>query len=145
MNVAGHLSSKLTAIRNCQGNEDTTWEDRHRNALETIVRDFLPSGSGIDCGTELDEDLTTPERLAFRFSYHHMDENGSYAGWTNHTCDCTASLCYGLSLEIKTEGTSPKAAEYSDAGLIDYLHDTFEAALRTQLEYDNDGRCLVRV
>jgi len=108
----------------------------------------MPSGAGIDCGTELDEDLSTVERLVFRFSYHHMNDNGYYDGWTDHTCDCTASLAYGLNVEIRTEGTNPKAVEINaddDGGTIDYLHDTFEQALSTQLEYDNDGRCLVRV
>ena len=43
----------------------------------------LPSGSGFDSGSKLDES-STPNKLVFSTAFHHMDEAGYYDGWTEH-------------------------------------------------------------
>lgn len=53
---------------------------------------MMPSGSGFDAGTRLDEDKTNDSRLVFTTAFHHMDEHGTYAGWTEHTVTVRASL-----------------------------------------------------
>lgn len=90
-------ASKLSAIRNCVSQavihasdsvENTRWlemAESHRDALETAVKNFAPSGSGFDSGTILDEDASTDKKLVFRTAFHHMNETGYYDGWTWHT------------------------------------------------------------
>lgn len=82
--VAQALATAIVARKNCweSGNKEwfARWEDR---ALK-LVRDCMPSGSGIDCGTTLDLDASNGNALRFTFSFHHMDENGFYCGWTEH-------------------------------------------------------------
>jgi hypothetical protein len=51
--------------------------------LEKIL-ELLPSGSGIDSGIQFDEDKSNPNKLIFRFGFHHMNSDGYYDGWTEH-------------------------------------------------------------
>ena len=91
--IAQMLVSLLQAIDNCQrtGNDGRI----HAENLNTIVRDFLPSGSGWDNGTTLDRERSTPEKLVFVGAFHHMDEHGFYDGWTDHTVTVRPSLANG--------------------------------------------------
>lgn len=56
------ISSLLIAIDNCQAKvpdpldeHGVSWTVRHQDRLEKLVRDFMPSGSGIDNGTKFDQ------------------------------------------------------------------------------------------
>ncbi len=76
------------------------WFDKHEARLNELVAEFLPHGSGFDNGTTLDLDKSTSEKLIFYTSFHHMDENGGYDGWTDHSIIVTASLVYGFNLRV---------------------------------------------
>ena len=97
--IAQTLARLLQAIEYCQrtGND---YGRIHTDNLETIVRNFLPSGSGWDNGTSINLDESSSERLRFYGGFHHMDSDGFYDGWTEHTIDVTASLAFGLNLRI---------------------------------------------
>lgn len=86
--------------------------------LENLC-DYLPSGSGIDSGTKLDES-SKPERLVFTFGFHHMDEDGYYDGWTEHTAIVTPSLANEYELRITGRNRND---------IKDYLHETFDSVL----------------
>ena len=60
----------------------------------------MPSGSGFDSGTKFDFDKSTPNKLVFQTSYHHMNQNGYYDGWTEHTITVTPSLQFGFDAVI---------------------------------------------
>jgi hypothetical protein len=47
--------------------------------------DLLPSGSGFDNGAYLVTAESNDKRLVIRTSFHHMDANGYYTTWTQHT------------------------------------------------------------
>lgn len=127
MSVARTIASTLQAYRNCQTRPCTTgnggsmtWADKHKQRIEQLCRDLLPSGSGIDSGTRLDMDTSKPDRLVFNTAFHHMDDNGMYNGWTEHTVTVKASLIHDLDIRVGGRNRND---------IKDYLGDTFEHAL----------------
>jgi hypothetical protein len=74
--------------------------DSHTDRIESIVDNEFPSGSGFDSGTKLDLDLSTPEKLVFTTSFHHMNPVGYYDGWTDHKVTVRPSLAYGFTLSV---------------------------------------------
>lgn len=96
--------------------------DYYKQRLAKIQRllSMLPSGSGWDEGTKL-EGNSTGEKLILYGSFHHMNEQGSYDGWTDHTIFVKPSLIHGFELRI----TGPDRNDIKDL-----LHQMFDASLR---------------
>lgn len=86
------ISKNLNWYNQLKGDE--TRKQYLDKAVENIEDEIekLPSGSGLDDGIRLNYELSKPERLVFYFSFHHMDENGYYDGWTAHQIIITPSL-----------------------------------------------------
>ena len=93
------LATRVTAMANClvAGNEH--WYGNHALVIDEVVR-TAPHGSGIDAGIQLLHDKSKTDRLVIAFSFHHMDDNGSYDGWTYYELIVTPSLQFGYSLRI---------------------------------------------
>ena len=106
---------------NIEANEKafTAWETRLESLLE-----MLPSGSGIDSGTELDP-KSTPDKLIFKFSFHHMNGNGYYTKWTQHKAIVTPSLQHDFDLRV----TGP-----THDGIREYLGDLFQQVLTEDVD-----------
>lgn len=117
--VAARIARLLIAIRNCEELGNVDWWYRHKESVSRIVRDHLPSGSGVDCGTALDWDRSGPDRLVFNVDFHHMAESGMYDGWTRYTVRVRPSLAFGLTVTVfgsNRNGTRDYLAErYTDA------------------------------
>ena len=79
-NVVQELSNLLIAIKSCHSD----WCEKHWATVEWIEKQFLPTGSGFDCGSKLDRHESRPQRLVFNTAFHHMNEHGYYDGWSNH-------------------------------------------------------------
>ena len=83
------LASAIEARQNCarltpdNAMHNPEWFDRWTERINDLV-DLLPSGSGIDTGTEIDLDRSTGEKIVLYLSFHHMND-GFYSGWTDHT------------------------------------------------------------
>lgn len=103
--VVQQISILLQARDNCAKSGNTEWFLRHTAELLGIVEERLPSGSGVDNGTEIDLELSCNDRgaLYFPFGFHHMDQNGVYCGWTKHTAIVLPSFS-GFDLMIVTYG-----------------------------------------
>jgi hypothetical protein len=134
-----HIASALCAMENCRRSGNTEWLSRHEANIETLCKDFMPSGSGIDCGTRLDWDASScerqtsgeyPSRLVFSFSFHHMNESGMYDGWTEHKLIVRPSLVFGIDLKITGRDRN---------GIKEYLYDVFQSALDQDIEHTVDG------
>jgi hypothetical protein len=110
------LSSAVGALLNCLASNNAEWKSKWEDRIKDIMRS-APSGSGIDCGTELDLDASTADKLVFTFEYHHMNENGYYDGWTSHKAIVTGSLQFGKSLHITGRDRN---------NIKEYLHETFD-------------------
>jgi hypothetical protein len=108
-----------------------SWADKHRDRVEELVKEHMPSGSGFDSGTKLDLDESTENRLVFHTSFHHMNENGFYDGWTEHSVHVTPHLAFDFRLRITGRNRND---------IKDYMHDLFHDALLLEVsEYRNFG------
>jgi hypothetical protein len=126
-----HIARKVTAERNCEVSGNTEWYDKHGLALHRIEADHLPSGSGIDCGTRIDMDKTTADKIVLNSNYHCMDEHGFYDGWIGFTVTIKPSLLHGITLDIKGP-FSDRHGKYAD--LKDYLGDVFYTCLDNEID-----------
>lgn len=121
------ISSLLQAIENCTKSNNTEWQSRHEDTINTLCKEFMPSGCGIDCGTKLDWNKSQPERIVFNVPFHHMDENGFYDGWTDYTVIVKPSLADGFDLRIKGKDRNC---------LKDYLAEIYSWHLRQNVWQD---------
>jgi hypothetical protein len=114
------LAQQLERYQYCTANKSETnaWDAQLK--METICKE-LPSGSGLDAGVEFDLQASRPNRLVFETSYHHMDEHGSYDGWTDHSIIVTPSLTRGFELRITGKNRN-QIKEY----LYDLFNNVFE-------------------
>jgi hypothetical protein len=119
------IASLMQARRNCETSNNTEWAMKHGQRIVTLVDDYLPSGSGFDAGTKLLIPQSTPERLVFQTSYHHMDDVGGYDGWTEHEVVVTPSLVFGFNLRVTGSNRND---------IKDYIAEVFQAALTVQLD-----------
>ncbi len=100
--------------------EDHCLEEAHR-----LVREYMPSGSGFDAGTELVIDVCDASTLVFKTAFHHMDEHGGYDGWSEHKVKVTAE--FG-GFDIYVGGRDRNQIK-------DYIADTFHYALSQEVGY----------
>lgn len=71
------------------------WLERHEDKIQKLVKEYLPSGSGFDAGTQINLEESTSDKLVFYTSFHHMDENGMYDGWIDLRVTVIADLACG--------------------------------------------------
>jgi hypothetical protein len=128
------ISSTLQAQENCRKSGNTEWEHKHRDILNALSR-LLPNGGGVDGGVKIGID-SKPDRIVLRCSFHHMNETCYYDGWTDHAVIVTPSLAHGFELRITGRNRNQ---------IKDYLADTFDIALKQEVEpdYENEAYRLV--
>jgi hypothetical protein len=119
------IALKLHAMGNCTAHGNKEWYARHHNDILGLIERHLPSGGGVDNGSTLDLNKSTPSKLVFATAFHHMDDHGSYDGWTDHTVIVTADL--GLGFDLKVTGRNR-------SDIKDYLGEIFSAALDTEID-----------
>jgi len=126
------IGSYVVAYHNCERHGNSEWKAKHRDMLESLVTDFMPSGSGFDSGTKLDIDASSDTKLVFYTDYHHMNEGGFYDGWTCHKVTAKASFVGGFDLNV----TGPNRNEIKD-----YVGECFHAALSNEIQWDDSAEC----
>ena len=104
---------------------NTLWEEKHLNTLKHIAENYLPHGSGFDNGTKIDIEHSRENKLIFYTSFHHMNENGMYDGWTDHTIIVTPSFTNDINVRITGEN-------YRD--IKDYIIEEFGNILLEEYE-----------
>lgn len=115
------IASTLQALRNCEaGIGHSDWIARHNATLDSYDGK-MPSGAGFDSGTKLDREKSTPECLRFNTAFHHLGEDGSYHGWTEHVVSVRPSLVSGFTLAISGRDRND---------IKDFIGDVFYDALR---------------
>lgn len=119
------LASIINSLRQFDTNESQKeWRARREDALTWIEHNLLPRGSGIDSGCKIDLDRCTAEKIVITFGYHHMDDNGFYDGWTEHTLTVRPSLQHGIDLRIS--GRDRNSAK-------EYLYDIFSETMHSPI------------
>ena len=119
------LAQRIAQLSNCIASNNSEWQRKTEIRLEYLAKQYLPSGSGFDCGTKLDIDacLRDPSKIVLQTSFHHMDDNGMYDGWTEHTIIVKPSLARGFTLSISGRNRN---------AIKDYIHETFSFALDSE-------------
>lgn len=115
------LASLVTARLSCEKSGNSLWFENHSDRIEKLVTNYMPSGSGIDCGTTIDLEKSKPEKLVFTMSFHHMSQSGMYDGWTDHTVTVTPSLQFGFNLSISGRNRH---------SIKEYLYEIYDFTLR---------------
>ena len=126
------LARRLIAYRNCYesvelGQNWQHWREMammHEQAIHNLCAAHLPSGSGLDAGVRFNMEESRPDKLILSADFHHMNEYGSYCGWTNHVVTVRPSLAFGFDLRIAGRNLN---------GIKDYLSDIFNSALSTMV------------
>jgi len=119
------IASRLYAAANCEKTANHEWHRRHIQQIRDWVKEHLPSGSGYDNGTQIDFQASTPEKLVFTTSYHHMNDVGMYDGWTEHVITVRPSLQHGIVLTVSGSNRND---------IKDYIATTFAEALKSEVE-----------
>jgi hypothetical protein len=114
------LATTLEAAFNCEKTGNVEWFGKHELRLALLVKEYLPSGSGINAGTSLLFSKQKTGELRLGVSFQHMNSDGYYEGWTSHEIIVTANLGHGFDLKI----TGPNKNDIKD-----YLGDVFHYAL----------------
>lgn len=90
-----------------------------------FIMESAPSGSGIDTGTKISYEASKDGKIVFDFSFHHMNENGFYDGWTEHTLIVKPSLEYGMDILIRGRDRN---------GIKEYLYDMYGHWLQEEVD-----------
>jgi hypothetical protein len=116
------LSNAIQARKNCEQAGNAEWFAKHSETIEQLVADFMPSGSGWDCGTKIDLSASHADKLVLYGEFHHMhSESGMYDGWTAHVVTVTPSLLNDFNIRISGRDRNE---------IKDYLHEAFDCSLR---------------
>lgn len=134
MKVYEAIAQTLQALKNCQArvsdvNESNPehWRDMvrmHQDRIESLAREYLPSGSGFDAGTAVDDVTSKRNRLVLRTSFHHMNDSVDYCGWSSHDVIVTPDLA--LRFDVRVTGRDVREMK-------DYIADTFRHALNSDV------------
>ena len=119
MKIYQKIAHLLQAIRNCNESCNVEWLEKHQETLDAIARHCLPRGSGFDAGTTIDEE-STPQRIILHTSFHHLDENGFYCGWSDH--DVIVSPCLMFDFQTRITGRDKR-------DIKDYIQSEFNYRL----------------
>jgi len=132
MKVYQEIANVLTALRYCEASDSKSHLQamipKHKTVLHAMVDEKMPSGSGVDTGTVIVINECTPQKLVFKFSFHHMDQGGTYCGWTDHIAVVRPCLASGFSLTITGRNRN---------NIKEYLHDVFHSALNAEYVTEN--------
>lgn len=120
MKVYQRIAHLLVAIENCRKTENDFWQAQHTANLNSLVKEKLPGGSGFDSGTTLDMDRSSGESLVLHTSFHHMDENGCYDGWTDHCIRVYPDLLFDFRITVSGRDRN---------GVKEFIADTFHHVL----------------
>lgn len=129
------IASTCGALRRCE-ERGMEFAANHSALLDYIDRNILPSGSGIDSGTTIDREKSNDGRIVLKTSFHHMNDNGMYDGWTEHTVTVSPSFT-GINVAISGRNRND---------IKDYLADVFDHALTSRVRwYAVDGESRVEI
>jgi hypothetical protein len=94
--IASIISAR--AVNLARGNQERVddWEEK----LVQIIKDFLPHGSGVDNGVDIDLSYSNHNRVKLTCGFHHMTGNGYYDGWTQHSIILTPSFTSQCDMKI---------------------------------------------
>ena len=115
------IATAVDSRARCAARGNSKWEQRWVTRLEYIENNLLPSGSGIDAGTDIERPDNFKGTIKLYVAFHHMNNAGMYDGWTDHVVTIKPSLLSDFDLTIS--GRNRK-------DIKSYLADLFSEILR---------------
>jgi hypothetical protein len=119
--LAQRFAELAIARKSCKEHGNDEWFAKHGETLHKFV-EMLPSGSGFDAGSTFDEDASDDTKLVFHTSFHHMNENGYYDGWTEHKVTAISTFL-GLSITVSGRNRND-IKEYISQAFHETLNET---------------------
>lgn len=123
----------LANLINANKSVNAEYKQNNEDRIDWLLEP-LPHGSGIDNGVKLDIERSDRNKIIFTFEYHHMNGDGYYDGWTDHTLIIKPDLIHGYNLRITGRDRNQ---------VKDYLYDLFDNIFYlnpTEQPYDIDER-----
>lgn len=117
------LASAIEARKNCEASGNMEWFAKHSETIRLLVKNELPSGSGWDNGTRIELPACHANKIVLYGGFHHMNENGCYDGWTEHTITVLPDLANSFTLRISGRDRND---------VKEYLYELFDSALRQE-------------
>lgn len=114
--LAAWISETSEWAERAENSPNAQWGPIARKRLDQLVN-MLPSGSGIDNGTELVSASAT--KIVLSAGFHHMNDGGYYDGWTHHRITIRPEFG-GLAITISGRNRND---------IKDYLHEVYSCAL----------------
>jgi len=111
------LATLTDARLRCIQMDNKEWEEKHTEKIEEMVKRF-PIDDPI-----FDFYESNGQKLVIHSSYHHMNENGFWDGYSDFTIKVTSDLMFGFKLSIL--GKFPRKYESTK----DYLHELISSEL----------------
>lgn len=121
------LARAIEAYRRCVETKNDEWLKRWRDDIDELVNEF-PSGAGFDNGWRFSPQSSVA-KLMFNTDFHHMNDNGCYDGWTEHTITVTPVLDYGFELKISGRNRN---------GIKELIADVVDEVLRREIDEFTD-------
>lgn len=128
--MAAAFVSCKTAFTNSLDNGNGEWVTRWRKRLTMLV-ELIPHGNGIDIGPRTCDDVSVePSAIRFSVSFHHMNSDGFYVGWTEH--DVTIRPAFD-GVDVQISGRNRRDVK-------DHLHEVMEHAFTRHVTWDESAQ-----
>jgi hypothetical protein len=121
------LAESIVLYLSSQKQNNTEWTIKALARIKRLQKNYLPSGSGIDCGTTILIDQSKPDKIVLLCEYHHMNDVGYYVGWTSYKVIITPSLSTGFNMNITGRDRND---------IKEYLYQTYEYCLNEYHRHD---------
>jgi hypothetical protein len=120
------IAGIIEAMENCKKSQNEVWLKNHSQYLAEIEKNHLPHGSGLDVGCNIDLEKSNSKKIVILTSWHNMNENGYYCGWSDFTINCYPSF---RGIELKIIGKDKYYVK-------EYLYDLFYDVLEREIEFE---------
>lgn len=128
--MAAAFESCKAALVNCNKSGNEEWRQRWHTRLNGLV-DLIPSGSGIDRGPRAHGSVdVSPQEIRFEIGFHHMDDNGHYDGWTDHT----------VIIRPAFDGVRVSVSGRNRRDVKDSIHEAMEYAFTRHVAWDEPAQ-----
>ena len=88
--------------RNYHQVQDEGMRASYEEWITRLVREYLPYGSGIDAGVELDLNASSAERIVLVSSFHMLNDGGYYIGWWDFKVTITPSMVLDFNIRVSS-------------------------------------------
>lgn len=112
------IASAVAARLNSQTSGNTEWFEKWTERIRLLAK-LLPHGSGFDHVSIINLDKSHGCKIVIETSFHHMNNNGYYDGWTEHTITVTPTF-HGIDLRITGRNRND---------IKDHIYETFSCIL----------------